>query len=103
MGFVVTSPCLGTGQRLAVSALAVGGPDWCYTATPLLTPASRGPKQGRKALSFPKGGTSGASEVKKFAAGSRQLLQTISVKAISKEAKNPYAMKVTPERQLGST
>jgi len=36
--------------------------------------------------------------VKKFAAGSRQLLLTISVKAIAKEAKNPYAMKVSPER-----
>ena len=41
--------------------------------------------------------------MKKFAAGSRQLLLTISVKAIAKEAKNPYAMKVSPERQLGST
>ncbi|CAE7485123.1 esiB [Symbiodinium natans] len=36
--------------------------------------------------------------VKKFAAGSRQLLQTINVKAVAQEAKNPYTLKVSQDR-----
>ena len=40
-------------------------------------------------------------QVKKFAAGSRQLLQTINVKAVAQEAKNPYTLKVSQDRCLG--
>eukprot|EP00434_Breviolum_minutum_P003984 symbB.v1.2.003504.t1/scaffold197.1/size274157/11 len=36
--------------------------------------------------------------VKKFAAGSRQLLMTIKVTPTHKEAKNPYALKVDGDR-----